>query len=125
MFFQNEIQKALSRRAFLAVAGGLVAVMAARIAAAPPARRIEVTAKRFEFTPSEISVARGTRLTLAVTAIDFVHGFSMPDFEIRKDLTPGKPIEVEKSAMLPAGNWEITAQMPETHYLAGVNSPSK
>jgi cytochrome c oxidase subunit 2 len=72
----------------------LGAVAAGRIAAAPPARRIEVTAKRFEFTPSEMTVARGTRLTLVVTAVDFVHGFSMPDFGIRRDLVPGKPVEV-------------------------------
>jgi cytochrome c oxidase subunit II len=82
------------RRAFLGVASGFAAVVAGSIAAAPPARRIEITAKRFEFIPPEISVARGTRLTLVVTAIDFVHGFSMPDFAIRNDLLPGKPAEV-------------------------------
>ena len=82
------------RRAFLWTACGAAAAFAARIAAAPPARRIQMTAQRFEFAPAEVSVPRGTRVTLVVTAIDFVHGFSMPDFGIRQDLVPGKPVEV-------------------------------
>jgi cytochrome c oxidase subunit 2 len=79
------------RRRALAVLG---AALAARALAAAPARRIELTARRFEFVPAEITVPRGTRLTLAISATDFVHGFAMPDFGIRQDVVPGRVVEV-------------------------------
>ena len=79
------------RRRVLALFG---AAAIARVAVAEPTKRIEIVARRFEFVPAEITVARGTRLTLAVKAIDFVHGFSMPDFGIRKDTVPGQFLEV-------------------------------
>jgi cytochrome c oxidase subunit 2 len=81
------------RRQALAAAGAAALALAAR-SAMPAERRIEVSARRYEFVPPEISVARGTRLTLAIKAEDFVHGFAMPDFGIRKDLVPGRVVEV-------------------------------
>ena len=62
------------------------------VAAADPV--IAVAARKFEFVPSEIKVRKGRPVTLALTSSDFVHGFSMPDFAIRKDLVPGRTIEV-------------------------------
>jgi cytochrome c oxidase subunit 2 len=81
------------RRLVLCYAGAVAATLAARAAPAP-SRRVEVLARRFEFVPAEIAVARGTRLTLAITSLDFLHGFSMPDFGIRQDLAPGRVVEV-------------------------------
>jgi cytochrome c oxidase subunit 2 len=96
-----------ARRRALASLGALVAAAVAGSRAAAPARRVELVAKRFEFMPPEVTVARGTRLTLVVTATDFVHGFSMPDFEVRRDLVPGKAVELT-----------ITPQVPgRFHYL--------
>ena len=80
----------MRRRAFLAIAAWAAAPWLARAAG----ERIDVRARKFEFIPAEIRVARGRPVTLAVTAEDFVHGFSMPDFGIRRDLVPGKAVEV-------------------------------
>ena len=59
-----------------------------------PRRAIEIEARRFRFTPSEIRVRRGEGVVLMVTAIDFTHGFSLPDFGVRRDLVPGQAVAV-------------------------------
>lgn len=59
-----------------------------------PALRIEVNAKKFEFGPREIRVSKGQRVTLVLSSPDFVHGFSVPDFNVRADGIPGKTIEL-------------------------------
>ena len=86
----------MERRAFLrsAACGALATAAGAWAASAPGVRRIEVKARKFEFTPAEITVKRGQPVTLAVTAIDFTHGFNLPDFNVRADLIPGKTVEV-------------------------------
>ena len=56
--------------------------------------RIGLQAKKFEFTPSEITVKRGNPVTLVLTSLDFDHGFSCPDFKLRSDFIPGKEIEL-------------------------------
>ena len=86
----------MRRRQFLGIASlGLpVAAAGLRAAAEPAGRRIAVTARKFEFVPAEITVKKGERVTFELTAVDFPHGFAMPDFGIRKDLIPGKLLEV-------------------------------
>jgi cytochrome c oxidase subunit 2 len=59
-----------------------------------PAVRIEVAARKFEFGPKEISVKKGQRVTIVLTSSDFVHGFSIPDFNVRADAIPGKTVEI-------------------------------
>lgn len=59
-----------------------------------PAQRIAVEARKFDFGPKEIKVKKGRRITLVLTSKDFVHGFSVPDFNVRADAIPGKTIEV-------------------------------
>lgn len=67
----------------------------ARAAAADtPALRIEVSAKKFAFGPADIRVKKGSRVTVVLISPDFVHGFSVPDFNVRADGIPGKAIEV-------------------------------
>ena len=69
-------------------AAGLVA--AAVRAAEPPVREIRIAAKRFEYTPSSITVKKGEPITLLLTSEDRIHGFKMPDFNLRTDITPGQ-----------------------------------
>ncbi len=59
-----------------------------------PARRLSVQACKFDFAPKEIRVTKGERVTIVLTSPDFVHGFSVPDFNVRSDGIPGKTIEV-------------------------------
>lgn len=41
---------------------------------------IEVTAKKYEFSPSPIRVKQGTRVQLKITATDHAHGFRITPF---------------------------------------------
>lgn len=59
-------------------------------AANPKERVIKVVAKRFSFTPSEIVLKTGEPVRLEFTSIDFVHGFKIPDLNLRADLPPGQ-----------------------------------
>ena len=83
------------RAAAVAVAGAAAASLywVSASAQMPPVR-IEVEARKFEFGPKEIRVKKGQRITILLTSTDFVHGFSMPDFNVRADGIPGKMIEV-------------------------------
>lgn len=55
---------------------------------------VQVTARRFEYTPSEIVVKKGRPVVLEFTSLDFVHGFNIPDLKLRADLPPGKVTRV-------------------------------
>lgn len=51
---------------------------------------IEVTAKRYDFTPSPIRVKQGTKVELKITATDHSHGFKIQEFpEGNKATSPG------------------------------------
>ena len=55
-----------------------------------PARVIKIEAKKFSYTPKEITIRQGEQVVLELTSLDFVHGFNLPDFKIRADIPPGK-----------------------------------
>ena len=57
-------------------------------------RVIKVIAQKFQYTPNEIKIRQGEAVVLEFTAIDFVHGFSVPDLHLRADLPPGQPTRV-------------------------------
>ena len=67
-----------------------LAVLAGTLTAAQdaPPREISITAKRFEFTPNQITLKRGEPVTLHVSALDRDHGFYQKDLKIDLDLTP-------------------------------------
>lgn len=51
---------------------------------------VQVTAKRFNFTPNEIVVKKGRPVVLEFSSLDFVHGFNVPGLKLRADLLPGQ-----------------------------------
>jgi cytochrome c oxidase subunit 2 len=53
-------------------------------------RVIKIVAKRFDYTPNEIVLKTGQPVRLEFTSIDFVHGFKIPDLNVRADLPPGR-----------------------------------
>ncbi|MDB5991159.1 MAG: hypothetical protein JWQ10_2562 [Herbaspirillum sp.] len=53
-------------------------------------RVIKIEARKFIYTPNEITIKQGEQIILELTALDFVHGFSLPDFKMRTDIMPGK-----------------------------------
>ncbi len=80
--------------AALAVCGAAALYLNAATAADAPTLRIEMIAGKFAFDPKELRVKKGTRVTIVLTSPDFVHGFSLPDFNVRADGIPGKTVEV-------------------------------
>ena len=79
------------RRAFVGAVGGLVlGSVAGWTLAGPQPRVIEVVAKKFEFAPGEIRVARGEAVMLQFTAPEVPMGFNLADFNLRADIVPGK-----------------------------------
>jgi cytochrome c oxidase subunit II len=59
-----------------------------------PVRVVDISAKRFEFTPKEITLKRGETVTLRVTAEDRDHGLLQRDLGIDLDLEPDKVAEI-------------------------------
>lgn len=55
---------------------------------------IKIVAQRFSYTPNEIVLKKGQAAVLEFTSVDFVHGFKIPDLNIRADLPPGKTTRV-------------------------------
>ena len=67
---------------------------AAMIHADRPEQVIRVTAKRFEYSPSEITLKRGVPAVLELTSLDSTHGFKLDAFGIRADVKPGEVTRV-------------------------------
>jgi len=83
----------VKRAALLALA--LAPVLALGLAActaraAPPAERVvHVTARKFEYTPSEIRVKKGEPVVLEFESLDRKHGFDAPDLGLSTEIVPG------------------------------------
>ncbi len=87
------LKMAATATAGCAVAAPLYLVSKASLAQ-EQAIRVEMLAGKFAFVPNQFSVKKGQRVTVVLSAIDFMHGFSVPDFEVRGDGIPGKPVEI-------------------------------
>ncbi|HVN24345.1 MAG TPA: cupredoxin domain-containing protein [Syntrophorhabdales bacterium] len=61
-----------------------------RLIAAEKEQVIQVTAKRFEYSPKDITVKKGVPVVLEFTSLDRLHGFNCPGLGIRTDIQPGK-----------------------------------
>ena len=75
---------------------GLVALAllgSAAVARAEP-RIVAIQAQRFQFTPSEVRLKKGERVTLRLTSADVVHGMYVKALGIDTVAEPGKTTEV-------------------------------
>jgi cytochrome c oxidase subunit II len=70
-------------------------------AAAQAPQVVKIVAQRFRYTPNEFRVKAGQPVVLEFTALDFVHGFNMPDLKLRVDLPPGPAVRVQLTAPKP------------------------
>ncbi|MCU1245797.1 MAG: quinol oxidase [Acidobacteria bacterium] len=75
----------------LTLLGAATVVLRAQTAAP---RVIAISAKRFEFTPNQLTLVRGEPVTLRVSAEDRDHGFYQKELHIALDLTTAKVAEV-------------------------------
>jgi cytochrome c oxidase subunit 2 len=84
-------------------------------------KEIEVSAKKYEFTPGEIHVKKGEHVRLKITATDREHGFEVAVFPQGSDKKgePGLKFSSEKpNFKLPANNAqtiEFDALLPGTY----------
>ena len=72
----------------------VLAALVSTLAWAEPAQVIGVEAKRFQFTPAELTVKVGQPVTLRVTSADVTHGFYQKDLGIDAEIAPGQTTEV-------------------------------
>jgi len=82
-----------ARRLVLALLLVSFEAVAATAGAQDPAegpRAIAITAKRFEFVPSTITLKKGETVKLVVKSEDVTHGLFLRPLKIDTDLTPGE-----------------------------------
>ena len=65
------------------------------VGAAPQAKVIKINAKRFDYTPGNITVRKGQPVILELTSRDVVMGLNLPDFSVRGDMVPDKLTRVQ------------------------------
>jgi predicted phosphodiesterase len=63
----------------------------------PPAAEqvVKVTAKKFEYSPSVITLKRGVPAVLQLTSVDRRHGFDCPALKLHAEINPGKVTQVK------------------------------
>lgn len=84
------------RRLTLAAAAlaALLASPTTRPARADDPRIIEVVARRFQFTPSELTLKKDQPVVLRLRSEDVTHGFFLRPFGIDTTVEPGRVTEV-------------------------------
>ena len=95
----------MRRRRLLQAMGAtaLIGAVGATAAAANGggSRRISIVASRFAFSATEVHARRAETITLALTSTDFVHGFAVPELNVRIDVPPGKTVELSLRTLRP------------------------
>jgi len=58
----------------------------------------KMTAKKYQFDPNTITVKKGEKVRLIITALDRDHGFKLEAFGINQKLKKGDPTTIEFTA---------------------------
>jgi len=82
------------RRLILALCGLTLALGASafglQAATQSKEKVIKILARRFTFSPNQLTLKKGAPVVLELSTADVLMGFSVPDFQIRADILPGK-----------------------------------
>jgi cytochrome c oxidase subunit 2 len=57
-------------------------------------RRVEVSVKKFGYTPSEVTVKKGEPIVLVLTTEDVAHGLKFKELDLNAKIEKGKPAEL-------------------------------
>lgn len=57
-------------------------------------KRIEVSAKKFAYTPSEITLKKGEPVVIVLTSEDVTHGLKFKELNLNTKFGKGKPTEL-------------------------------
>ena len=78
-----------------AIVMGIIAFSSFPAAYCESVRVIKISAKRYEYNPSKITLKKGVPVALEFTSMDRLHGFNCPDLGIRADIVPGKVSRIQ------------------------------
>ncbi|SRR5258708_10750033 len=85
----------LKRRRLLAAGiAATAAAFGAAVLAQPKEKVIRILAKKFEFTPSEITLEKRVPVVLELTSDDVTMGFCAPDFKADVEIVPGQVVRL-------------------------------
>jgi cytochrome c oxidase subunit II len=87
----------MARSLHIAPVAALLALALAPSLPSPKAqepRVVEITARRFAFTPAEITLRRDEAVVLRLHSEDVTHGFFMKPLGIDATIVPGKVLEI-------------------------------
>ena len=73
-------------------------VLAAGQATSPTVHESTMTASSYQFDPAVITVKKGDKVRLIVTATDRRHGINIDGYDIDQTLKPGEPTTIEFTA---------------------------
>ena len=80
--------------AVLALVASLLAVASRPARAQDEPRVIVITAKRFEFSPNQITLAKGETVKLQIKSEDVTHGLFVRPLGIDTEIVPGRVTEL-------------------------------
>jgi cytochrome c oxidase subunit II len=92
--FKNKIVNTMLLAAAFGIAFASIAPKTDLARANDDPKVIEITAKKFEFTPNEITLKKGEPVILRLTSADRVHGFMSKPLKIDTDIAEGKTTDV-------------------------------
>lgn len=95
--------RGVARFAALCLSAGVLALPSAvRCWAQEPAaagvHEFKMTAKKYQFDPNTLTVKKGEKVRLVITALDHDHGFKLEAFGINQKLMKGDPATIEFTA---------------------------
>jgi plastocyanin len=85
----------------LAVGAAAVASRAQSSGDSRQTKEVQMTAKKYEFTPSTVEVSAGTKIVFKITAIDREHGFQIAGSKDCVKIKQGETATVEYVAEKP------------------------
>lgn len=62
---------------------------------APARRSVNVSARKYAFSPSRIEVRQGDIVQVTLSASDIAHSFTIDEYRIAKRAAPGQPVTFE------------------------------
>ena len=92
MIVNAKVFRILAGGAALGIAS--IATYVAAQPAQPKEKNIRIDAKRFDYTPGQLTLKKGEAVILELTSSDVLMGFNLPDFNLRADVIPDKVTRV-------------------------------
>lgn len=98
-YFENRLRTVFAL-AVVTIMAAAAAAQDSHQAAAPSGNVVEIkiTAKRFQYDPNVITVKKGQKVRLLITALDHNHGFQLPAYDINQEIYKGQTATIEFTA---------------------------